>query len=54
MPETCGKSYLDLFVEEMPYILEAADTIITVSNYSKQDILKYFDVPESKIKALQE
>lgn len=49
MPETCGKSYLDKFLEEMPYILEKCDKIITVSNYSKQDIIKYFGLPEDKI-----
>lgn len=49
MPETCGKSYLDKFLEEMPYILEECDRIITVSNYSKQDIIKYFKLPEDKI-----
>lgn len=49
MPETCGKSYLEKFLEEMPYILEKCDKIITVSNYSKQDIIKYFKLPEDKI-----
>lgn len=50
MPETCGKSYLDKFLDEMPYILEECDKIITVSNYSKQDILKYHKLPGDKIK----
>lgn len=49
MPETCGKSYLDKFVEEMPYIMERADRIITVSNYSKEDILRFFKIPAEKI-----
>ncbi|MFZ5351216.1 MAG: glycosyltransferase family 4 protein [Bacillota bacterium] len=50
MPETCGKSYLDRFLEQMPYILEAADRIITVSEYSKQDIIRFFKTPADKIK----
>jgi glycosyltransferase involved in cell wall biosynthesis len=50
MPETCGKSYLDRFMEQMPYIVEAADKIITVSEYSKQDIMKLFNTPADKIK----
>lgn len=50
MPETCGKSYLDKFLQDMPYILEKCDKVITVSNYSKQDIIKYFNLPEDKIK----
>jgi glycosyltransferase involved in cell wall biosynthesis len=50
MPDTCGKSYVDKFMEEMPHILEECDKVITVSNYSKQDIIKYFSLPEDKIK----
>jgi len=50
MPDTCGKSYLDKFLQDMPYILEKCDKVITVSNYSKQDIIKYFKLPEDKIK----
>jgi glycosyltransferase involved in cell wall biosynthesis len=50
MPETCGKSYLDRFVEQMPQIIEAADRIITVSEYSKQDIIKFFGVSPDKIR----
>ena len=49
MPETCGKSYLERFLNEMPGILEDADRIITVSNYSKQDIIKFFNIPSEKI-----
>ncbi|MDF2521515.1 MAG: glycosyltransferase family 4 protein [Clostridia bacterium] len=50
MPETCGKSYLDRFVEQMPRILENADRIITVSEYSKQDIIRFFNTPAEKIR----
>ncbi len=50
MPETCGKSYLDRFLEQMPYILDTAERIITVSEYSKQDIIRFFNTPADKIK----
>jgi len=50
MPETCGKSYVDRFAEEMPHIVETSDIIITVSNYSKQDIVKYFNISDDKVK----
>lgn len=49
MPETVGPSYLKIFREEMPYIIEHSDAIITVSQYSKNDIMKIFNVPEEKI-----
>lgn len=52
MPETCGKSYLEKFTTEMPFILDIADLIITVSQYSKDDIIKYFNVPDEKIKVI--
>lgn len=52
MPDTCGKSYLDKFTEEMPYIIESCDKIITVSEYSKQDIIRYLGVPSEKIEVI--
>lgn len=52
MPETCGKSYLEKFTTEMPFILDISDMIITVSEYSKMDIIKYFHVPKEKIKVI--
>lgn len=52
MPDTCGKSYLDKFTEEMPYIIESCDKIITVSEYSKQDIIRYLGVPPEKIEVI--
>ena len=36
----------------MPFILDRSDLIITVSQYSKDDIMKQFDVPEEKIKVI--
>ena len=50
MPETCGKGYLARFLRDMPSILGAAKGILTVSEYSKKDILKFFpNFPSDKI-----
>ncbi|QAA31301.1 glycosyltransferase family 4 protein [Clostridium manihotivorum] len=50
MPETVGKGYLKKFLSDMPKIMESCDGILTVSEYSKKDILKFFpSVDESKI-----
>lgn len=49
MPETVSDRYLKIFSEELPEIISKCDGIITVSNYSKKDIMKAFNLPESKI-----
>ena len=50
MPETVGKGYLKKFVKEMPDIIDNSDGILTVSHYSKKDILKFFpNFPKDKI-----
>jgi glycosyltransferase involved in cell wall biosynthesis len=49
MPETVGRGYLLKFLKEVPYILELSDGIITVSEWSKKDILKFFPMDENKI-----
>ncbi|AAK80853.1 glycosyltransferase involved in cell wall biosynthesis [Clostridium acetobutylicum] len=49
MPETVGKGYLLKFLKNMPFIIENSDAILTVSEYSKKDILKYFPINEDKI-----
>ncbi|MEY7999350.1 glycosyltransferase family 4 protein [Clostridium sp. Mt-5] len=49
LPETVGKGYLGKFLKEMPNIINLADGIITVSNCSKKDILKFFPIDENKI-----
>lgn len=50
MPETCGKGYLARFLRDMPYIIDSAKGILTVSEYSKKDILKFFpNFPSDKI-----
>lgn len=49
MPETVGKGYLLKFLREMPRIIEMATGIITVSEFSKRDILKFFPMNPDKI-----
>jgi glycosyltransferase involved in cell wall biosynthesis len=49
MPDTVSDRYLHIFNEELPNILSLCDGIITVSNFSKQDISKAFSFPQNKI-----
>ncbi len=49
LPETVGKGYELKFLREMPQIIEMSDAILTVSEYSKQDILRFFPMDEKKI-----
>lgn len=49
MPETVGERYLNIFNKEMENIIKNCDGIITVSQYSKNDIAKDFNYPKDKI-----
>lgn len=49
MPETVSDRYLKIFNDEMPKIIDNCDGIITVSEFSKQDIFKEFNFPKDKI-----
>lgn len=49
MPETVGRGYLLKFLREVPNIIQNVDGIITVSEYSKKDILKFFPIDPNKI-----
>lgn len=49
MPETVSKSYLKIFTENIPSIIERCDGIVTVSDYSKKDIVETLNFPEEKI-----
>lgn len=50
MPETVGSGYLDRFLRDMPTIISKSSAILTVSEHSKKDILKFFSsYPEDKI-----
>jgi hypothetical protein len=50
MPETVGKGYLSKFISQMPKIMSSLDMIITVSEWSKKDIMRIFNIPDEKIK----
>lgn len=49
MPETVGKGYLIKFLKEVPKAIESADAILTVSEWSKKDILRFVPIDEKKI-----
>lgn len=49
LPETCSKTYLKTFMEEMDAILRLTDRIITVSQYSKKDIHQVLGFPMDRI-----
>lgn len=49
MPETVGEKYLKIFYENMSNIISLCDGIITVSDFSKQDIIEAFNYPADKI-----
>ncbi|ENZ01045.1 hypothetical protein HMPREF1092_02214 [Clostridium thermobutyricum] len=50
MPETVGTGYLNRFLKDMPRIIEQSKGILTVSEFSKRDILRFFKgYPEDKI-----
>jgi glycosyltransferase involved in cell wall biosynthesis len=49
MPETVDRPHLDYTLKHTPYILENVSHIITVSQYSKSDIQRYFGIDDDKI-----
>ncbi|GAA0125524.1 glycosyltransferase family 1 protein [Clostridium sp. CTA-19] len=49
MPETVGDRYLSIFNSNMKWIVDNSDGIITVSNFSKEDIARDFNYPKDKI-----
>jgi glycosyltransferase involved in cell wall biosynthesis len=49
MPETVGRGYLLKFLKDVPKVIELCDSIITVSEWSKQDILKFFPIDKDKV-----
>ena len=49
LPETVGPQYLNIYTREIPEIIPMCDGIVTVSNFSKQDIAKTLNFPEDKI-----
>ncbi|WP_392486192.1 glycosyltransferase family 4 protein [Haloimpatiens sp. FM7315] len=49
MPETVGKGYLNKFLKEMPKIISNCEALITVSEFSKKDILRFFPIDSEKV-----
>lgn len=49
MPDTVSETFLKIFNENIQNILNNTDGIITVSNFSKEDISKTFSYPKEKI-----
>lgn len=49
MPETVSDTFLKIFQSNIKNILDNSDGIITVSNFSKEDISKTFSYPKEKI-----
>jgi glycosyltransferase involved in cell wall biosynthesis len=49
MPETVDRPHLDYTLKHTPYILEDVSHIITVSQYSKSDIQRYFGIDDDRI-----
>ena len=49
MPETVSDRYLKIFHNELPKMLNNCQGIITVSEFSKNDIAKEFNFPKDKI-----
>ncbi|MCR4944096.1 MAG: glycosyltransferase family 4 protein [Clostridium sp.] len=49
MPETVSQRYLNIFNNVLPKLIPKCDGIITVSEFSKDDISKEFNFPKQKI-----
>lgn len=49
LPQTVGKTYLKNFLKQIPYVIEKSSKIITVSEYSKQEIIKFFSIDSEKV-----
>lgn len=54
LPETVGPAYLKIFKQEMPRILSEADHVITVSQHSRNDLIKIMKLPPEKISVIYE
>ncbi len=53
-PETVGKKYLQVFLQQMPGVMASCDAVITVSEHSKKDIVDIFHYPADKIHVIYE
>ncbi|PLT35490.1 glycosyltransferase family 1 protein [Bacillus sp. V5-8f] len=51
-PETTSSGYLKIFLNELHRVMEQSDMILTVSHYSKQEIKRFFNLPDEKIRVI--
>lgn len=49
LPQTCNSAFLRRFLTQIPYITKRADMLITVSHYSRRDIIRLLGIPWEKI-----
>jgi len=49
MPKTCNPKYLEIFERTLPDVIKKSECIITVSEYSKKDIVEHFNIPENTV-----
>lgn len=54
LPEYCGSPYRESFLSRTAAAAEQADAVITVSENSKRDILRFTSVKEEKIRVIYE
>lgn len=54
LPQYCGSPYKEIFLRETPQAIAAADHVITVSENSKRDILRFSDMDENRITVIGE
>ncbi|TCO80081.1 glycosyltransferase family 4 protein [Marinisporobacter balticus] len=52
MSENIEKLHLEYVLKHTSKVIEEADRIITASNHSKNEISRYFDIPEEKINVI--
>ncbi len=50
IPHTVSETYLSIYNENIKKVLDKSDVIITVSNFSKKDMINEFNIKEDKIK----
>jgi glycosyltransferase involved in cell wall biosynthesis len=51
-PEFCTQQFLDFYSQHVSPSIRASEKIITTSEFSKKEIIKYFKVPEQKISVI--
>lgn len=54
LPEYCGSPYKELFLSQTISAAQQSDAVITVSQNSKQDILRFTDITDTQIHVIAE